>query len=149
MHLFRLCLPAIITSKVIIFLFCQSSNISLAFNETVNSYVADIDMEEGELDLLILPVEKAHPSILFIHIVLHYTSVDYVCARSRITRLGDMLHSCLHVVSQHSSGDEVLPLHCALPSLRKHNVSDKVQCHGFRSIQARKFIRMDCNQESG
>lgn len=80
MHLFRLCLPAVLTSKVHskIMLLVIKLNIS---NPTVYCQtVADIDMEESKLVTIVLPVEKAHPSLLFLHIVLHNSPFNYVCS---------------------------------------------------------------------
>lgn len=82
MQLFRLCLPAVITSKVpkiftfhilqlLIFITCAIIS--------RNIFIADISMEESKLDTTILSIEETHPSFLFFHLVLHNSSINHVC----------------------------------------------------------------------
>lgn len=155
MQLFRLCLPAILTSKV---LDCSSHLFStlvlvpyLLSDWLIDlcccMHIADINLEEGQLDIPFLPSKETHTSILLIHIVLHHTAIDNVHTGGRIAYLGDLLCTNFHVTFKHTPISEILPILGTLPSLREHNVSHKIQCHGLRIVSAWKRVRMGCDKE--
>lgn len=62
----------------------------------------DIGLEEGEFDLPFLSSKEAYSTILLIHTLLHYTSIDNVHTRSRASVVDHLLCSYLHFASQHS-----------------------------------------------
>lgn len=125
MQLFRLCLPAILTSKV---LDCSSHLFStlllvpyLLSDWLIDlcccMHIADINLEEGQLDIPFLPSKETYTSILLIHIVLHHTAIDNVHTRVRIAYLGDLLCANFHVTFKHTPISEILPILGTLPSL--------------------------------
>ena len=86
MHLFRVCLPAIITSKVgsprnsSLGLLLQFYNfLNHAYYYQIINNFADSGLEESEPNTTILSSEEADPPILFFHIVLHNSSFNHVC----------------------------------------------------------------------
>jgi len=79
--------------------------------------IADCILEENQPNFSVLSSQKANPPILFFHIVLHHSSFDNVCPRSRASYLGYLLHSCILVLLEHSSCPKILSLHCSLPPL--------------------------------
>lgn len=43
--------------------------------------IADTDMEESKLNSFILSIEKAHPTLLFFHTILHNSPANHVRSR--------------------------------------------------------------------
>lgn len=87
MQLFRLSLPAILTSKVLssiplarLLQFFKVEIINNIFYIFIylGSLCADIDVEESQFDISLLSVKKTCTSLLFIHIILYHTSIDDV-----------------------------------------------------------------------
>lgn len=68
------------------------------------------------------------PFYLFIHCFLRHPSNDYVFSISSISILGHMLHAC------YTSCAEIIPFHCSISSLWKHNVYNKIQCHDLWAL---------------
>ncbi|XP_042399108.1 probable xyloglucan glycosyltransferase 2 isoform X1 [Zingiber officinale] len=144
MHLFRICLPAIIASKVVI----SKANIHIHPCSTeVCGLIADFNVEEGKLDSSILSFKEVSSSFLFIYIVLCNSPTVHVRPGGPTACLGHLLRAHRNVFPQHSSGVAIVPLHRALPSLRKHHVGDQIQCHGLGTIPTGEFIRMGRHQK--
>ncbi|KAD6796033.1 hypothetical protein E3N88_06929 [Mikania micrantha] len=72
MQLFRLCLPTILSSKT---------------SDPFPVWFADIKMEKGQLDLVILPSAKNDSTLLLVHPILCDLTSNNVHTRSRITNL--------------------------------------------------------------
>lgn len=108
---------------------------------------ADINLEEGKLDISFLSFEETHSSLLLVHSVLYYIAINHVHTRGRAPHLGDLLRPDFHVSSEHSPGSKILPFLGSLSPLREHNVRHKIQRHGLRAIPARKRIRMGGDKE--
>lgn len=97
-------------------------------------------MEEGEFGASVFPPKEADPSILFFHIVLCSSSLNYVRPRGGASSVGNLLCSCHHVLPQYPPGPEILPFHCPVPPVREHYVSDQVQCYGLWIVSARELV---------
>lgn len=111
------------------------------------NFSADINMEESQPHTSFLFVEKAHSSLLFIHIVLCSSSSNHVHPGSQAPFLGCLLHSNSYDTSKHSSSTKIHSFHRPLPPFRKHYVSDKVQCYGIWTFPIGKFVRVGCYQK--
>ena len=144
MQLFRLCLPAIISSKVLsrvrILLFKLLAASPLRYTEEmilISFYNTDSSMEKGKFDTDFLSIKEAHPSLLFLHVVLHNSSSNHVRTRSRASSMGSLLRARLHVLTQHPSIPKIFSFYHPLPSFREHYVCHQIQCHGIWLIPAR------------
>ena len=73
--------------------------------------------QEIQSDISVLPPTEAYPAVLFIYSLLHYSSSEYVHARSPITSLDSLLYPWNNVCLEYPSSTTVIPVHCALPSV--------------------------------
>lgn len=59
-----------------------------------------------------------------------------------------MLRTSNHVDLKHPSSSKSIPVLNAILAIRKHNVCHQIQRHGFRSVPARKRLRMGGHEEN-
>lgn len=111
-------------------------------------FCTDLCLEEGQPDIPILSSKEADITFLLIHTVLYYTSTNNVHTRSWVTPLGDLLYPYSHVHFEHPSIAKVFPFPNAIPSIREHNVRDKIQRHGVGAISVGQRLRMGSHQEN-
>uniref|UniRef100_A0A803PFX3 Glycosyltransferase 2-like domain-containing protein n=1 Tax=Cannabis sativa TaxID=3483 RepID=A0A803PFX3_CANSA len=81
--------------------------------------------EESKLDIFVLPPAKAYSAILFVHPLLHHSSIDNVPTRSSITGMGCLLCSWSNVYPEYSSSTSVFSFYSPLPPFREHHVGVK------------------------
>lgn len=125
----------------------QLFNLFLMNNNRV-ILVADIKVEKGEFDILVLSLKEAHSTILLIYTLLCNPPFNHVHTRSWTAHLGHMLRTCNHVHLKYPPSTKSIPFLNAILTIWKHNVRHQIQRYGFRIIPARKHIRMGCHQEN-
>lgn len=73
--------------------------------------------QEGKLNIPFLSAKEAYPAILFIHPLLHHSSIDHVPSGSRAAGMGCLLHSWSHVYPKYSSMSPGISIYSALPPI--------------------------------
>lgn len=102
-------------------------------------------MEEGKFNTIVLSFEEVDTSFLFFHIILCHSSTNHVRSRGRVACVGHLLCAGFHVLLEYSAIPKIISLHCTIPPLREHHVSDQVQRNGVWVVQTWELLRMGCH----
>lgn len=109
--------------------------------------IAATSVEEGESDLPVLFASEVNPTVLLLHTLLCDLTIDDVRAGSAITSVGSVLHPRGHVVHEHPTSTEVVPVSDPVPPLREHHVRDEVSSYDIGVVPTELLVGVGGDQE--